>query len=100
VGILKTRWQAEYRGHQLVVIRSELSKRLSLEWDGVEVAHDDTITGRGELHAVVEVDSSYRAGGNTVEIRAEITWGGSEELAHGKCRVTLNGDEVPVERVG
>jgi hypothetical protein len=58
------------------------------------------VTGRGELDASVVVDAGYRAGGGSVEIRAEITWGGSDELAHGKCRVSVDGDELPVERVG
>lgn len=99
MGILKTRWQTQCRGHLIVVTRSELSKRLSLTWDGVEVAGEDTITGRGELRALVDAGADYRGAGKELEIHAEVSWGGSEELAHGKCRLTVNGKEFPVERI-
>jgi hypothetical protein len=98
MGFLKTRWKAEYQGHELGVLRNELSKRISLEWDGVEVAHRSSVIGLGSLQATVDVGSGYRDSGQ-VEVRVTVEWGGSARLAHGSCTITVDGSELPVERV-
>lgn len=98
MGFLKTQWKAGYQGHELCVTRSELSKRISLEWDGVEVAHRSTVTGLGSLQATVDATAGYRDSGQ-VEVIVKVEWGGSAKLAHGSCTITVDGVELPVERV-
>lgn len=93
MGLLGTRWESEYEGHQLVVSRNELTKGFKLEWDGTEIAHRTwSLIGLGELHASAE------AKGRPVDVRVAIQWGGLSEL-DGTCTITVDGKEIPVKHV-
>lgn len=93
MGILGTRWEAEYEGHHLVVSRNELTKGFKLEWDGEEIARRKwSLVGLGELHGSAE------AKGRPVTVKVVIYWGGVSEM-DGKCLITVDGVEIPVKHV-
>ncbi len=93
MGILGTRWEAEYEGHKLAINRNELTKGFNIEWDGEEVAKRKwSLIGLGELHGSVE------AKGKPVDVKVVIHWGGLSEL-DGVCVVTVDGVEIPVKHV-
>lgn len=93
MGLLGTRWEAEFETHSLVVSRNELTKGFKLEWDGEEIAHRRwSALGLGELHASAE------AGGRSVDVKVVIYWGGFEEM-DGKCLITVDGREIPTRHV-
>ncbi len=90
MGLLGTRWEAKYEGHDLVVSRNEITKGIKLDWDGTEIAHRTwSWVGLGELHASAEVD------GKPVDVKVAINWGGAD----GKCTVEVDGKDVPVTHV-
>ena len=93
MGLLGTRWEAEFEGHQLVVSRNDLTKGFKLEWDGVDIAHRTwSLIGLGELHASAE------ARGRPVDVKVGIHWGGFSEM-DGKCVITIDGQEISVRHV-
>jgi hypothetical protein len=93
MGLLGTRWEATYEGHNLVVSRNELTKGFSLEWDGHEIAKRLwSLIGLGELHTSAEHD------GKPVDVKVVIYWGGFSEM-DGKCLITVDGREIPVKHV-
>ena len=93
MGILGTRWEAEYQGHAIVVSRNELTKGFKIDWDGKEIAHRTwSWIGLGELHGSVELS------GKPVEVHVAIQWGGLSEL-DGACTVKVDGKEIPVTHV-
>lgn len=93
MGILGTRWEAEYEGHKLVVSRNELTKGFKLEWDGEEIARRTwSLVGLGELHASAESQ------GRPVDVKVVIYWGGVSEM-DGKCLITVSGTEIAVRHV-
>jgi len=90
MGMLQTRWTADYRGHALVVSRNEVTKGFSLSWDGVEIGRRTwSWVGLGTLSATAEID------GEPVEVHAAITWGGLSAL-DGKCEITVGGESIAV----
>jgi hypothetical protein len=104
MGLLGTRWEAEYEGHRLVVTRNELTRGFALEWDGVEIARRTwSLIGLGELHASAEVadpaGASYRTDGasRTVDVKVVIYLGSISE-PDGKCLIVVDGHEVPVRQ--
>jgi hypothetical protein len=102
MGLLGTRWEAEYEGHAIVVSRNELTRGFSLEWDGAEIAKRVwSLVGLGELHGSAEVGGKpgYRDGqARSVDVKVSIQWGGLKEL-DGHCTITVDGHEVPVKHV-
>ena len=93
MGLLGTQWDAEFEGHKLVVSRNELTKGFKLEWDGVDIAHRRwSLVGLGELH------TSAEASGRPVDVKVVIYWGGVSEM-DGKCLITIDGTEIPVQHV-
>jgi hypothetical protein len=99
MGILRTRWEGSFRGHNLAVERDELSKGFWLEWDGVEIARRRwSWIGLGELHATADVDASYRESGH-VDVQVKIEWGGVTKMAHGRCTAIVDGESLELERV-
>lgn len=105
MGLLGTRWEAEYEGHRLVVSRNELTKGFSLEWDGEEIARRSwSLVGLGELHGSAHLKEPgadpYREeqAPRAVEVKVVIYWGGFSEM-DGKCLITVDGKEIPVRHV-
>lgn len=93
MGLLGTRWEAQYEGHRLVVSRNELTRGFKIEWDGEEIASRVwSLLGLGELHGSAE------AKGRPVDVHVKIYWGGFSEL-DGVCQITVDGKEIPVEHV-
>jgi hypothetical protein len=89
MGLLGTRW----KGHEVAVSRNEWTKGFSIEWDGTEIARRSwSWIGLGELRGQVRVN------GNPAEVQVVLGWGGASKLA-GSCTVTVDGENVPVERV-
>lgn len=104
MGLLGTRWEAEYEGHRLVVTRNELTRGFALEWDGVEIARRTwSLIGLGELHASAEVTdaagASYRTDGamRTVDVKVVLHWSSTSEM-DGKCLILVDGMEIPVRQ--
>lgn len=93
MGLLGTRWEAEYEGHRLAVNRNEVGRGFAIEWDGREIVRKSwSLLGLGRLQGSVEVD------GKPVEIAIAIGWAGFSDL-DGKCTMTVGGTEVPVRKV-
>lgn len=93
MGLLGTRWEAEFDGHKLVVTRNELTKGFMLEWDGVDIAHRRwSLIGLGELHGSAE------ARGKEVDVKVAIQWGGFSEL-DGVCTITVDGTPLDVRHI-
>jgi hypothetical protein len=93
MGLLGTRWEAEFEGHELVVSRNELTRGFKLEWDGEDIAHRKwSLVGLGELL------TSAESNGRSVDVKVVIYWGGVSEM-DGKCLITVDGREIPVRHV-
>jgi hypothetical protein len=93
MGILGTRWEGKYDGHDVAVSRNELTKGFQLDWDGSEIARRTwSWIGLGELPATVELE------GRPVDVRVALEWGGLSDL-NGKCTVTVDGNYVSMTRV-
>jgi len=93
MGILGTRWEAEYEGHKLAVTRNELTRGFALEWDGEVIAKRRwSLVGLGELHSSADVK------GKETEVHVRIHWGGLKEL-DGICEITVGGNAIPVTHV-
>jgi hypothetical protein len=93
MGLLATRWEGTYEGHNITVARSEVTRGFSLEWDGKEIAHRTwSWVGLGELHA-----SAEREGGHH-DVKATLSWG-EGILTDGACTVTVDGKPVTMQHV-
>lgn len=93
MGILGTRWEAKYEGHEIAVSRNELTKGFKLEWDGTEIARRTwSWIGLGELQATAELD------GKPVDVHVAIEWGGLSAL-DGTCTITVGGKKIPTTHV-
>lgn len=93
MGLITTRWEAKYEGHNITVSRNELSRGFALEWDGLEIARRAwSLMGLGELHGSAE------SGGKYHEIKVAIEWTSLSEL-DGKCTITVDGKEIPVTHI-
>lgn len=92
MGLLTTRWEAEYEGHHLTVSRNEVGRGFSLEWDGREIARRSwSWVGLGELHGTAE-----EAGGHH-DVHVAIEWGGG--INDGVCRITVDGKPLEVKHI-
>lgn len=90
MGLFKSRWEAEHRGHRIVVARNEVTKGFRLEWDGQEVARRTwSLTGVGELLATVQLD------GKPTEVRAVL----DATFGDGQCSVEVGSEAIPVRDV-
>ncbi len=93
MGILGTRWEAEFEGHHLTVSRNELTRGFSLEWDGQEIARRSwSLVGLGELHGSAESEGRHH------EVSVAIQWGGFSQL-DGTCTIKIDGTEIPVRHI-
>jgi hypothetical protein len=93
MGLLGTRWEAEYEGHHLVVDRNELTKGFSLEWDGAEIARRRwSLVGLGELHGSADAEGRHH------EVHVSIEWAGLSNL-NGECIIKVDGKEIAVRNV-
>lgn len=93
MGILSTRWEGEHQGHRVAVVRNELTKGFAIEWDGEVIAERSwSWIGHGKLTATAEL------GGEPVEIRSALGWGGAWGGLAGKCTVHVGDAEVPMTR--
>ncbi len=61
MGILNSQWEADWKGHHLVVARNELTRGFWLKCDGEEIASKSvSLSGAGSLEAeIVEGDSTH-----------------------------------------
>ena len=97
MGLLNTRWEATYHGHNITISRNEVTRGFQLEWDGKELARRAwSFVGFGELHGTAEID------GRPVEVTVKLDWGDGVLKGigtDGKCTLTVDGQEVPVTHV-
>ena len=55
MGMLKSRWEADYQGHRFTVTRTELTRGFKLEYDGRLVDKKSwSLIGVGELDGTIE----------------------------------------------
>lgn len=101
MGLLKTRWEAEHRGHRIAITRNELTRGFSIWWDGDEVARRSwSWIGLGELKATVDLHGEgYRDGKRTVEVVVAITIPESQGELDGHVALTVDGEPVAVRHV-
>jgi hypothetical protein len=93
MGLLGTRWEAKYEGHNITVSRNELTRGFSLEWDGQESARRVwSLIGLGELHGSAE------HAGKPVDVRVALEWG--EGIGtDGECKISVDGKPIDVKHV-
>ncbi|MCK6534559.1 MAG: hypothetical protein L6Q84_16415 [Polyangiaceae bacterium] len=93
MGILETRWEADYEGHKVTVFRNEVTKGFNLEWDGSEIARRSwSWIGLGKLEGTAEHN------GEPVEVQVAIEWGGLRQL-DGTCTLSVGGKEIVATRI-
>jgi len=87
MGLLATRWEAKYEGHNITVARNELTRGFSIEWDGHEIARRAwSFVGLGELHGSAELD------GKPIDVHVQLGLGGGSW--DGSCTIKVNGTEL------
>jgi hypothetical protein len=87
MGLLSTRWEASYAGHNITVARSELTRGFSIEWDGHEIARRAwSLVGLGQLHGTAELD------GKDIDVHVTLQLGG--EGFDGSCTIAVDGTPV------
>ena len=85
MGLLGSRWEAKWEGHQFVVVRNEWTKGFKLECDGEEIAGKKmSLVGIGELEGEITHD------GKTVPVRAVID---------SNCEIFVDGSAQAVETI-
>jgi hypothetical protein len=98
MGLLSTRWEATYEGHNITVSRNEVTRGFQVEWDGRQIAHRTwSWVGLGELHASADLGDGKHA-----EVNVKLDWGDGPLKGvgtDGKCILTVNGQEIPVTHV-
>jgi hypothetical protein len=88
MGLFGTRWEASYQGHNVTVLRNEMTRGFSIEWDGREIARRSwSMVGLGELHGSAEID------GKDVDVKVVLDVGGPM-LGAGVCRISVDGANV------
>jgi hypothetical protein len=93
MGLLTTRWEAKFDGHNITVTRNEVLRGFALEWDGVEIARRTwSWIGLGELHGTADVDGMHH------DVKVAIEWGGLSAM-DGKCTITVDGTNVDVNHI-
>lgn len=97
MGLLGTRWEAKFDGHQVVVTRNELTRGFALAWDGQEIAHRTwSWVGLGELHGTADY------GGKHAEVHVKLDAGDGPLKGigtDGRCTITVNGTPLEVTHV-
>jgi hypothetical protein len=93
MGLLHSRWEAEYDRHNITVSRNELTRGVRVEWDGRLLTKQNpslfappSLLGLGRLQSVVSVD------GHSVPL--VVTLGVSPG-----CAIELDGRPLPVRTV-
>ena len=101
MGILKTRWEAEWRGHRLAITRNELTRGFSIWFDDAEIARRSwSWVGLGELKGDATVPAEgYREGQRHVEVVVVISWPESNAEMDGHVTLTVDGQPVDVRHV-
>jgi len=93
MGMLATRWEADYKGHAIIVSRNEIGRGFQVEWDGEVIASRSwSFFGLGELQGTANAQDE------PVEVNVALRWGGFSEL-DGKCTVTVDGEDVAMTHV-
>lgn len=93
MGLLGTRWEAKYEGHDIAISRNEWTKGFKLEWDGEEIARRTwSWVGLGELHATAEHE------GKPVDVKVALGWGDGFGT-DGDCKVTVDGRPIDVKHI-
>lgn len=88
MGLLATRWEAEYEGHNITVSRNEVTRGFSLEWDGHEIARRAwSFVGLGELHGTAEFD------GKQHDVHVVLSFGPGL-LTDGTCTIKVDGKTI------
>lgn len=88
MGLLSTRWEANYQGHNITVARNEVTRGFAVEWDGREIARRAwSFVGLGELHGTADVD------GTAYDVRVVLEWG-EGILTDGACKIFVDGEPV------
>ncbi len=88
MGLLATRWEAKYEGHNITVSRNELTRGFSLEWDGHEIARRAwSFVGLGELHGTADMS------GKNVDVHVTLGFG-EGPFTDGSCTIKIDGREI------
>ena len=88
MGLLETSWEATYQGQRITVARNEVTRGFVVECDGDRVAKQSwSLVGTGSIEGTLSLD------GREVPIVVTLT-------PISKCTITIDGEDVPVERVG
>ncbi len=89
MGLIATRWEAKYEGHNITVARNEITRGFSIEWDGHEIARRAwSFIGIGELHGSAELN------GKAVDVHV-ILGIGDGPFTDGSCAIKVDGNVVP-----
>ena len=89
MGLLSTRWEGEYKGHHIVISRSEITKGFQIEWDGEVIASRKwSFVGLGRLDGTAEIADQ------SVEVKVVIGLGGWD----GECAVTVGQENVKLKQ--
>jgi hypothetical protein len=101
MGILKTRWEADWRGHAITITRSELTRGFSIWFDGQEIARRSwSWVGLGELKGDAVVKDGYRGEAERhVEVAVVISWPESTSELDGHITLSVDGEAIEVRHV-
>jgi hypothetical protein len=82
MGILASRWEADYEGHRFTISRNEVTRGFRVEYDGRIVSKKRwSLVGLGELRGMIE------HGGRELPVKVELTLMSGCVLAVGGRRV-------------
>jgi len=85
MGLLGSRWEASWEGHQIAVVRNEWTKGFQLECDGEELSNQKwSAAGIGKL------EGEITHGGETVTVRAVIDL---------RCEIYVDDTALTVETI-
>lgn len=91
MGILSSRWEAEFEGHHFTVSRNEVTKGFTLEYDGRTMNKQSwSLIGTGELHGTIEHD------GRQLPVLAKLSF--SFKSAE-QCEILVDGKALAVKYV-
>ena len=91
MGILGTRWEAEFEGHHFTVSRNEVTRGFRVEYDGRTVAKKSwSLIGLGTVEGTIE------HGGREVPVKVILSLDASLD---GGCTVLVDGKEIAVKHV-
>lgn len=87
MGLLATRWEADFEGRRIVVSRNEVTKGFALECDGHIVAEKSwSLIGIGTLEGTIEHE------GRALPIEAKLEL----SFVEPKCALSVGGAAVPI----